>query len=866
MRPRLPLVALAVVALVVLVASAAWLAWSQTQANALRERAARDAAAAAAAAEGASSTRSDAQAASAPGSKPEEIDASSTRSVARSRGAAERDFAGFSSESVPLSVVLRDGGRPAAGAQAFTFEWSDDRDAYNELDRRERGELETWLVEHGRNVALDEHGVGRAPRALQSSIAIARADGLFGVVEFAPEDDTVVVELAPERTCEVRVATRAGEGVPDLDVVLTPVELPEAYFLARTDAAGVARFRHLAAHGAHLPPTAWELSVGALVATRPTERFAALDAAPERVELVLPPCGALEVVVVDRDGRTPAEPCDVQVEIATDEFAASSVGPFTTESSRGRFRFSPVEVGAPLVLTAWTALGREFVVASHVGPDREGETASVRLVLAPEPALVLRAVDEAGAALARCTLRARTRLGSAEDEFAAPQEVREIETDDDGRFRLPFVDDALSSGGLRALELWTTRERDGAELGFRTVLERTFSDQDVDLGDAAFVPFEQWVAGRVVDDAGEAVAGAVVELYTFDAAHADVGAPSPAWIESDERGEFVVRGPLAPQRVRLIANRGRPRESAPVDVVVSGEPRAHDAHDVVLVVPRTGALAGTLLLDEGVLASDLTCRWSSGGGEGVALAVHEVQPEAAAERGLARFAFEELPVAAGELTVLAGARVVARVDSVEIEPGATNGDPRLQRLDLRGALRVVTVDVALVDGTPAPSGRVRTLESGAQSGAREWPIAAGRARCVVGAEPIDLTILATGARVERVAGVAERACTVSARAPYELELAFQCVSLPAELALRLDPREGEPSLVSLARPAGGDAGFVANCADVGRCRVRLVRPASAERGVDARALGEWTIDVADVDAPQRFSFELEPAAVEALLR
>ncbi|MCC6408482.1 MAG: hypothetical protein IT453_15070 [Planctomycetes bacterium] len=639
---------------------------------------------------------------------------------------------------------------------------------------------------------------------------------------------------------------------------------------ARTDEHGVARFRHVRPFQREDAPEPCGVTVSALLTSRPELAFDALMELPPRVELVLPPCGAVDVTVVDQGGSVVAASGAFDATVVSDDFFTSHFSTVRERAARGAFRLAPVEVGARFEVVAWFEGMQESAKGTLDGPTRDGEVVAATLRLQALPAAVFRAVDERGQVLVQQRLRVVMRDLLGDWDEGSPLGYSEFVTDDAGRFRGPYdsSDSDSDQEPRRTIELFTTRASDGVELYFHTEFDTQPPGEDRERGDAIFLPAQRIVAGRVVDPLGVAVEGAIVRLYVPVSIENETANPRkrdfdavrhPAWLVSDAQGAFEARGVLDSPRVRVIANAGTPCESPMTEVQLG-------AGDVVLTVPRQGGLEGSIVLPDGVLAHEVSCRWSAPGGPNANAAVSQTQAREASEPGLARFSFDDLPAGRGELAVVLGSQPIVRIADLELQPGAPTRDPRVQRIDMRALMRVLEVRVESPDGSLAPDGVVQTCPSSAPESRSMWSIRRGTARCLVGIEPVDLWIAIVGARRERVTGVVANACTVRMRPPYELELTFRTPEVPSGLLAALEMR-GEPQVTcNTSTPVPDGASMRFQPAATGRARVRLMRQPDPATGRELRTLGEWSFEVADLDELQTFAFALDPTAVEAASR
>lgn len=766
-------------------------------------------------------------------------------------------------DTIALQVIDRVSGQSVAGADVFSIEWPEHPDAGILLQRGERGALADWLEEHGRRTRTDEHGEARLPRSKEYAGVFAKHAGLWALENYVTSDDLVVLALETERLFEAHVTSQAGIAAAGVNVVLRSIDNWGLQFHSLTDERGVASFRHLRPFLRRDVAEACEVTVTGLIVRRPRLQFDALTDLPARAELVLPPCGSLDVELVGEDRAPIAAKSEfrfVLYEGSTEERAFGSV---QCSSPIGRTRVDWVEVGVELE-AAGAAVGarHEARVRTH-GPSRAGEVVPLRLQIAAPPAAIFRAIDDRDSVLANQALKFVVRdIDGDWDNHSMPWPASDTTTDDAGRFTLPFPNGKVGADFRRTIEVLAARPEDRSNLYFSVEFTEKAPEANVDYGDARFRPARLIVAGHVIDEIGAPVAGAQVRAYAplggaQDQERANYADRQLAWIVSDAQGAFESRGILGGERIRVIANVNGPDESASVEVPIG-------ASDLVLTVTRTGSIEGSLLLPEGVLASNVQLDWTGATAQVGQVATITIAAEDAAEPHLARFRFDDVRVGLGALHVHVGSNSIASFSDVLVSAGKGTRDPRLQRIDLRDKLRALRVWIELPDGTPALGGFVRSNPSGTPdlgSIQNDWFIVRGLANCVVTAAAVDLMIATTAARRETIRGVRQSELRVRLLPAYEVSLEFRAPNLPKDLLARIDTPDRDQIQRRESTPIRGGATVQFNPSATGSYRVELVLPEYT--GIrNERTLGNWSIVVTDTDSPQTFVLDVDPRGLE----
>jgi hypothetical protein len=239
----------------------------------------------------------------------------------------------------------------------------------------------------------------------------------------------------------------------------------------------------------------------------------------------------------------------------------------------------------------------ERVVAS--GPRSAGEERTISVPLgAPWPTVLVRALDEHGNVLRRELLGAEVKWGRPDPSppwCRGGDQTRRVQTDDEGRLRLPLRGTA-AGGFTRRLVL---THGDASEGGVLRAAERDLSwpaaaGDEIDLGDVELRPLVRsdavvWASGTVTDDAGTPVQSATVLVSAVDA-DGKLLPDRAAKVTVEADGRFVATGPPVEHRLSVSAVApGFLRSKA--DVVVAGE------SGLRIRMQAAARWAGRLLLD-----------------------------------------------------------------------------------------------------------------------------------------------------------------------------------------------------------------------------------------------------------------------------
>lgn len=223
----------------------------------------------------------------------------------------------------------------------------------------------------------------------------------------------------------------------------------------------------------------------------------------------------------------------------------------------------------------------------------------------------------------------------------------------------------------------------------------------LELGAFEVAPHQGVLRGRVVDEAGEPVALATIDVEV-------VGGPATQRLWSEQDGRFELWGPLlraadgTPGQVVATASLGQGPD------MVRGEPSPAQSQcgtaTLVLKRPAKGLLQLTLRTPPAVSSHALQLQWVGADGK-----VLDLGRERAQWRGSALDActIGPLPPGRGALRILLRPGVLLRtIDGLEIAVGKAVSDARLVDLDLADAVTTCRMRVVDEEGVPIAGARV----------------------------------------------------------------------------------------------------------------------------------------------------------------
>lgn len=308
----------------------------------------------------------------------------------------------------------------------------------------------------------------------------------------------------------------------------------------------------------------------------------------EAIVLEMPPTGAVALRTVDVDGRPYTHPVLGSLRIQDGRNPLWTRVPLRKKQDEQEVVFEHVGLGMQF-LADCRLDDDDFRWRSPVfaGPERAGERKVVDLVVAPNAAMLYgRVLGEDGRALGsrEMTFLINSARGRLEGE--------EVLLDREGRFHLPYQ---VRRSHMAPFRFQVRHEEHLQVPGLARTLPVLPAEGITDVGDLQIGVLNQVAFGRVVNDLGEPIEDAHVQLQRErpsgrsgdqlrfrDEAFTDA--------HSDENGDFYVFGDVeaARYRLRVRADGHFPEETQTINAVTGAEVR----------LMRKARLVGTVLLPE----------------------------------------------------------------------------------------------------------------------------------------------------------------------------------------------------------------------------------------------------------------------------
>lgn len=695
-----------------------------------------------------------------------------------------------------------------------------------------------------------------------------------------------------ERTREERQRgfRRGGRGAPGQRVervterVAGPEVRREARARRRTDEQGMASFRHFQLFRRTAEPWWPAQHVDQFVCAlqmplpAPTEvPFAGIIPGEREITLRGPGTGRLVVRTVDLDGKPYRHPVHVNLRVRGTEDQRGLATRQRKAENLEELEFSHVALGSSFEADCQLDDNDfRWQVPSITGPVEPGQTARYDLVVAPDAGMLSgRILGAAGEPLAnaRPTFLINSEIGRLEGE--------DITLDAEGRFHLPYKVDERHRAPYRV----TVRHAwEDTMSGAERALEELPTGRVTDLGDLRLLELPCVAHGTVVDDRGEPVRGASIQLQIERPTSAQD--PTPRFVEeaflrtrSEEDGRFELLGDVEPGRLRLLV------QARDHETFVSDDLRVGARVDVRL--QRIARLIGTVLTPTWLADDEMFVRIMPSFGEG------ETRQEALRDllgNGAKTFLFDRVKpgLYAVEIHVRQFPDAVLRLDGIEVTPGLREVHPSLKDIEMRAALHRFVVKA--VDGAGSALEPDRPLlaqltRPDGSSGFVGFPWRNGAVEVVSVSPSLDVLPMANGYRAQpAVLGPGESTLIFRELPPVEVVvggLRAQLGETPVRIAmvpLETSSLPGElvtwdESSSRMARWYRWGQGSSAELGpdDVARLRVMLDGKYRAMAQLGARGRGRRPTQVwlANVEvrlvpggAPQRVPVTFDPQAIQ----
>jgi hypothetical protein len=710
----------------------------------------------------------------------------------------------------------------------------------------------------------DAQGELYLPRPRGRLQVLASAQGLYGEAQLRPSsEEPALLYVRPARSLDVFVVDAQGEPVLGAPIAVRARLASERRVLyeGRTvqQADGRVYARVLALDPLFERAEGQEAFVGLAFPTQaPVEQRLDPDALPTRVELTLPPTGAIRVRLLDEVGKPVHAACVAHLTLDAKGLAQ---GPAQQRADTLRYgrAFEDGEFVVPLL-----PLGERYSLRVQCdgfprqnlpaidGPRVSGEEVLLEYRFQKRmQVLVGRVVDAAGVPQAERAFQALVTWPQLPRNEGWRLESMLV-TDREGRYRycarnglgngvreLHLIDvgprkHANGSAGAAAIEASADPSEPAAAPGDaagdaadeaaasageaaaappaigvplattrrsgRVALPEPAPPGDVELADIVLADEQARARGSVVDEAGNPIRGAHVWLEQPRAARGNDDDQDAPRIQYERVGDGAVysdeQGAFVLFRIDGLA--GPLYIRADKEGYLQQQRVPFDPNGARVVLSNGGALGGRVLLSRDVarerLAASLRAQFVVSGDN----EPREVELSIESD---GRFRARGLESGAWDFALkLEGSeRPLFEARGALVEAGQTCTDERLQAIDLRELVHGYTLTVLAPDGEPVGDGRVAVLalERGENATSTRVELRGGRARVATAGASIDVEVSARGYRPLQLLGLRED----------------RTVRLEAGLLVRLRLARPEPSAANRRYQAALEPDFGARAED-----------------------------------------------------
>ncbi len=655
------------------------------------------------------------------------------------------DVGAASSGTITLSVIDEDSGAPAADARVH---WLDLDEAHVDLD--DPTALESATESRGRTMRADSEGKVEVPHAKSRALVTADKGSRWGKLEYGRKTKQLVLTIGDDAPLAAQVLDSKGAPIGGARVVLTAQDWP-VRTIAKCDASsGIARLPHALAQMRQNPDLAYFVTVDALLAE---PKVVALDlrAIPTSpIVLRLPPIGSAEVRVAPLEGRNSKFATDVELRYVGPRESNDSNNAWSkVKTVDGVASFPIVEVG--LRLEAHVRLP-ELVIGdvaeSSDGPREPGDHVLIRLGGGPPRTIVGRAVDEHGRAIASTRIESSNELTHDDEQVESSHTF--LDTDAKGIFRIA-LSPSWNAEQRVSMQLATAQKSRPTQLHGSLELSGEYKTGDNEIGDVVLREARLLVAGRVLDERGQPIAGAGIraqaQMPNPDEPGRTMWSQLPFAGTSDSSGAFELRGEFDGRVLGLTPESERCVAAEMVEVQVGRS-------NVELRMLRSGGFDGSVRVDPSVNLREVLVRWTLSSTEHVTSRGTTPCGDSG-EPGRGKFVVAGLAPGRAKVEIVAwnDNTPLDTIEDVEVRGGEIAHDPRLVDIDLGGRIHVFMIDVVAPGDVPLQSAMLYTRSTGSKLTWSSWYVQNGRARVTDQSDAIDVAIHLSGYLPEHLTGV-----------------------------------------------------------------------------------------------------------------
>jgi hypothetical protein len=666
-------------------------------------------------------------------------------------------------EGVAVRTMEQSSGDPLPNTDVYALYPSDyDESELEAKFQSGNATLEEICMEYGVRYRTDETGVTAVRRPMDNGAVLFARNGGQTTLAFNldPNAEEWVLSLEPDFEATVRVTHADGSPAAKVPVALRSRSQTYSFDLMKqaTNAEGIAEFKNLNVFLNDRAGPSGDLFLGLAMLLPDEVAQKKIHQTPLPLDnpkagpfdLQLPEYGSVKLRLIDQKGEIVADDCFATL-TRTGSTGGAMGGPMRNSEVRGKVEqgeheFPYVALDAQISVLVNNNTGELGEPVKFAGPRQAGEVVEVDFVVDDRCIIHGLLTYANGTPVANVKLDARAMQKTDGGQLLDRMRVK---TDDHGAFRLSIPGVSLGKPPLARSIILVKHPRQGPSLRCELELPTQLPRGELDLGEHQLIAMPLALAGRVVNDQGEPVSNALMQLKSkFTAAeHAQTYWQSVqgGQSRSDADGRFEIYAKVEDSALQLVTE-------------ASGYTRftmsVHKGQDDVEVNLLRGAfLAGTVWLDASVPAKHMRVRAETKT-NGEQNSIYHEESALVPKQGVSdayEFRLDDLQAGVATL-VLVGPQFqnIKRTPDVVIQPGLDCTPAEWKDLDLRGRLK--NVELRLLDhaGNAVHSEAEAFLRSGNSVRAQNGTVSLF---LIDGME--DINIVASGYRVKELSHVSQ---------------------------------------------------------------------------------------------------------------
>jgi len=621
--------------------------------------------------------------------------------------------------------------------------------------------LEQICIEYGIHYRSDENGRAAVRRPMGSGAVLFGRNGGQTTLAFDldPNAEEWVLSLEPDFEASVLVTHADGTPAAKVPVALRSRSESYSFDLVKqmTNAEGIAEFKNLNVFLSDRAGPSGDLFLGLAMLLPDDVATKEIHQTPLPIDnpkagpfhLQLPEYGSVKLRLVDQEGESSTVDC--YASLTRTGSNGGAMGRMMNNEIRGfveqgEQEFPYVALGAQLsihVINGSIKLGK---AVNFAGPQQAGEVVEVEFTVEDFCLIQGQLTYADGTPVANVKLDARAK---AKTGYGQMFDRMRVKTDPHGAFQISIPGVSLGNEILARSIILVEHPSQGPSLRCELELPTELPRGNLDLGAHQLIAMPLALAGRVVDEQGEAVANALMQLKSkitmAGRGHSYWQFVQGGQSRSGADGEFAIYAEVDDLELQLVTEAsGYTEQTLAVSL---------GQDDVEVSLLRGATLAGTIWLDSSVPAKHMRIRVELKADAEENRTYHNEAP-LVPKHGVSdayEFHFRDLRTGVATL-VLVGPQFqnIKRTPDVVIQPGLDCTPAEWKDLDLRGRLKQIELHLFDSAGNAVHSEADAFLQSGHSVSAQNAKLS-----MFMLDQMEDITIVASGYRVMELQQVSQ---------------------------------------------------------------------------------------------------------------